>query len=273
MFQVSTKRFFRSRVLLPLAAMAVSVLPGSTAEAKRAKKASASACGIDYLPFVEGTEWKYQYSIPPGVEEKENALKTKDPETLTITVKKVEKDGAGANIILEEKYREVAFTTLLSCNSSGLIVPINSFFYVGELPGGLGMQVENAEYDGTMYPGKSGMKKGSSFFVKVKAQIKRPAAGKADAKHLLATLEMERQLTVGKKELVEVSFGAYDAMGVEFALSGRVSLAPTPDKQTFLPDGTATLWFAPGIGILRAYNRMEQGWELTSFTPAAAPSN
>ncbi len=237
----------------------------ATAQPK-SKKAKASACGIRYLPFVEGRTWKYQYVIPPNVAETENPLKTKLPETFTITVKSVEASKGGATITLEEKYRDTAFKTVLTCTGDKLIVPLTSFFYLGELPGGLLMDVSDVAIAGPMYPGKSGLKKGVSYFSKIKAKIARRTAGKGSAAHLPTTLEMERQLTVGKKEKIEVEHGLHNAYGVEFAVSGRVSLDLTPDKKVFLPDGVAKLWFADGVGVVRAYNRMEQGWALTEMS-------
>ncbi|MBL4632726.1 MAG: hypothetical protein JKY56_02575 [Kofleriaceae bacterium] len=256
--------------LSSLAVLTGPVLTGAGVETANAqgkgKNAKASACGIRYLPFVEGRTWKYQYVIPPNATEIEKPLKTKIPETFTITVKSIEASKGGATITLEEKYRDTAFKTVLTCTGDKLVVPLTSFFYLGELPGGLSMDVSDVAIDGPMYPGKGGLKKGVSYFAKIKAKIARPTTGKASAAHLPTTLEMERQLTVGKKEKVEVEHGLHNAYGVEFAISGRVSLDLTPDKKVFLPDGVAKIWFADGIGVVRAYNRMEQGWALAEMS-------
>jgi hypothetical protein len=80
---------------------------------------------------------------------------------------------------------------------------------------------------------------------------------------------MERQITVGRREDVEVEHGIHRAYPVEVAISGRVALDVSPDKQVPLPDGNAVLWFTPGLGLVRAYNRLGQGWELAEMTDDA----
>lgn len=267
---LDSKRSSLSSLAL-LSAMALTFVGGTmgaeaVGDAKPNAKKVSGACGIKFLPFVEGRSWKYQYVIPPNASEEEKPLKTKLPETFTITVKSIEETKTGATITLEEKYREIAHATVLTCTGSKLSVPMSSFFYLGELPGGLNMQVSDLKVEGLMYPGSAGLKKGVFYFAKVKAKVARPAMGESEAKHLPATFEMERQLTVGNKEKIEVEQGLHNAYGVEFAVSGRISLEVTPDKKVFLPDGVAKLWFADGVGVVRAYNRMEQGWELAEMT-------
>lgn len=259
---------FRASILA-LSAIALLSASPDRAEAKRKQKGKAAACNLSYLPFVEGMSWKYQYAIPPGVEARAGGLKAKVPDTFTIVVKSVEAKSAGATITLEESYRKVVRQTVLTCDSKGLRVPLESFYFAGELPGALGIQVENLEVEGAMYPGKAGLKRGESFYSDIKAQIVRTAGGDAKVEHPNASLEMERQITVGTRTDVEVEHGIHTAYPVEVALSGRAALAPTPDKQVALPDGIAMLWFAPKLGLVRSYNRLGQGWELVEHTDAA----
>ena len=68
---------------------------------------------------------------------------------------------------------------------------------------------------------------------------------------------------------VEVEHGIHKAYPVEVAISGRVTLEPTPDKPVPMPQGNAMLWFATDIGLVRAYNRLGEGWELSSHTNVA----
>ena len=84
-----------------------------------------------------------------------------------------------------------------------------------------------------------------------------------------AKIELERQITVGQRIDVEVEHGIHKAYPVEVAISGRVTLEPTPDKPVPMPQGNAMLWFATDIGLVRAYNRLGEGWELASHTNAA----
>ncbi len=261
--------------LLPtfsLCTLALLIGSSSNAEAKRKKKAKgpAPACSMNFLPLVEGTTWKYQYAIPPGAPEAPGGLKAKAPDTFQVVVKKVESSKEGAKISLEESYRKVVQNTVLTCDKKeGLVVPINSFFFSGELPGAIGMVVEDLKLKGDMYPGSSGLKKGESYYVDVKATIVRNAGEDSKVVHPKAALEMERQITVGSKEDVETEHGIHPAYKVDVALSGRLALEVSSDKSVPLPEGSATLWFSNGIGLIRSYNRLGQGWELVEHTNAA----
>ncbi len=238
-----------------------------TAEAQRRSRRSkaAIACKMSYLPFAAGRSWTYQYVIPPGVEDLPGGLKAKIPETVTIKVKSVEAKSGAATITLQESYREVSQETILTCDAEGLVVPLQSFFFAGELPGALGMTTENVDTKGKIYPGSAGLKRGESMYVEIKADVIRASAEGTKVKHPAAKLEIERQITVGASQEVEVEHGIHKAAFVEVAISGRSSLAPMPDKKIALPEGNAQLWFASGVGLVRAYNRLGQGWELVKF--------
>lgn len=240
------------------------LLPTQAQARPKKNKSTPTACNISYLPFSPGMKWKYQYAIPPGVDETPNLLKSKVPETFEIEVLSVDSKAGKTTISLAETYRDVKRETTLSCNKEGLSVPVDSFFFAGELPGAIGMTVENASMKGEMYPGSKGLKKGAVLFVEVKTEVVQANA----AEHNKAMLEIERELTVGKKEDVEVEHGIHSATMVQVALSGRAKLDASPTHEIPLTDGKAMLWFAPKLGLVRAYNRLSQGWELVSVTDA-----
>ncbi len=263
---------FSAPILSSLCALALLAFAGSHADAKRNKKAKGPtpACGISYLPLIEGTTWKYQYAVPPGANESPAGLRAKVPESFQIVVKEVKARKDSATITLEESYRKVVRTTVLTCDKkAGLVVPIDSFFFAGELPGAIGISIEDLKLKGEMYPGSAGLKKGDPYYVDVKATIIRNAGGDSKVEHPKSKLEMERQITVGSREDVEVEHGIHTAYKVDVALSGRLALDLSPDKSVPLPEGSATLWFAKGIGVVRSYNRLGQGWELTEHNNAA----
>tara|TARA_R110002096_G_scaffold77896_6_gene183257 strand:+ start:21051 stop:21800 length:750 start_codon:yes stop_codon:yes gene_type:complete len=242
----------------------------SDANAQRRGKSSAkTACKMKFLPFVAGHTWTYQYVIPPGVEERAGGIKATVPETLTITVKSVEPSSAGTAITLTESYREVTTETVLTCDSKGLTVPLTSFYFAGELPGALGMTTDGLAVKGEFYPSAAGLTRGASMYVEIKTDVQRNSAPETNAKHPLAKLEIERQITVGGSEDVEVEHGIHKSTAVEVALSGRTALVNDLEKKVSLPEGNAMLWFSNGIGLVRAYNRLGQGWELETFKDAA----
>jgi hypothetical protein len=262
-----------SSTLVSLALVAASFAMTGDAEAQRKgrgkKTAAKAACKIKFLPFVTGYSWGYQYVIPPGVEERAGGIKAKVPETLTITVKSVAPTSEGTAITLTESYRKVSTETVLTCDSKGLNVPLNSFYFAGELPGTLGITTDALAAKGEIYPSAAGLSRGASMYVEIKADVIRNSAPDTTAKHPLAKLEIERQITVGGSEEVEVEHGIHKATAVEVALSGRTALVTDLEKKVSLPEGTAMLWFSNGIGLVRAYNRLGQGWELQTFKDAA----
>lgn len=263
---------FSARLSASLCALALVLLAAPNADAKRKKKKSgpAPACDMNYLPFVLGVTWKYQYTIPPGVSDAPGGLRAKVPDTFQVVVKKVESTKESATITLEESYRKVVRTTVLTCDKkAGLVVPMDSFYFSGELPGAIGVTVEDLNLKGEMYPGSVGLKKGESYYVDVKATVLRAAGGDSKVEHPKSKLEMERQITIGEKTDVEVEHGIHTAYEVDVALSGRLALDVSPDKSVPLPEGSSTLWFANGIGLVRSYNRLGQGWELVEHNNAA----
>ncbi len=256
-------------VSLAIVATSFAMTGEATAQRKSRGKAAKAACKMKFLPFVTGYTWTYQYAIPPGVEDRPGGIKAQAPESLTITVKSVESAAAGTAITLTESYRKVATETVLTCDSKGLTVPLNSFFFAGELPGALGIQLEGLDAKGEMYPSASGLSRGASMYVEIKTDAIRNSAPETTAKHPTAKVEIERQITIGGSEDVEVDHGIHKATAVEVALSGRTALATDLEKKVSLPEGKAMLWFSNGIGLVRAYNRLGQGWELTTFKDAA----
>ena len=262
----------RSCTLVSLALLAAGLATSSQADAKRNRRGKNSkaktACNMKYLPFVAGYTWTYQYAIPPGVEDRPGGIKAKVPETVTIKVKSVESKDASTTITLEESYRKVVTDTVLSCDSKGLTVPLDSFYFAGELPGALGMSSEGLDLKGEMYPAAGGLSRGTSLYIEVKAGVTRASAPDTTAKHPAAKLEIERQITIGGSEDVEVEHGIHSAIAVEVAISGRVALENDYEKKVSLPEGNAMLWFSSDVGLVRAYNRLGQGWELATFKGA-----
>lgn len=265
-------------VFLLTALSALLVLPSDGLAKKRKndkKGKAASACGLDYLPFSEGHSYTYAFVFPPDVDESTSAVKAKAPETFGFKVMSVSEGKSGTEIQLEERYvfklgerdQEVKYNTTLVCTDDKLEVPPTSFFFAGEL-GTLGMELQNVKTKGETFPGKAGLVRGDAKYMELKADVLRKPAGGAKIEHSAAKLEIERQITIGKKAEVEVDYGTFDATEVEVAMSGRTALAETADKQVSLPEGTATMWFVPNVGLVRVYNRMGQGWALSTRSDA-----
>src|SRR5690606_22147609 len=125
-------------VLLALAALAASP-GGADAKKKKRGKAGAPACGLAFLPLVEGAEWTYEHFVPPEVEIKPGSLHQNPPDVVKIKVLKVEDDGSKTRITVEESWRKVTVQNQLVCTDKSLQVPPTSFFFAGAPGGGVGI--------------------------------------------------------------------------------------------------------------------------------------
>jgi hypothetical protein len=226
---------------------------------KDKKPAGAPACGIDFLPLVEGTVLTYKSYVPDSAPK--NGLSVPPPDTLTVKVVKVETSGDGAAVTLEESYRKVVATTKLACDKNHLMVPPDSFFFAGEAGGGIGVTLDGLQATGDTYLVKGGLKENT--YEELKAVAKRTPTSGSGAQLPDAKLELERKMTVKGPEAVDVGTGPQKATRVEVDLTGRAQLAVKDEKELNMPAQHATLWFVPGTGLVKAEVTDRLGWTLS----------
>lgn len=240
-------------------------LAATPADAKRKRKAAGGdpACDAPYLPFVEGQKMVYTL-IPPDVEPK--GPRALWPTELTIEVKSIERRGKTATITLVESFRKRSIETTITCSDSGFRISPQSFFFVGEAGGGVGMTLENLKQDQADIPGPAAFRPGQEWTVYLKANVNRQITSEVKAETGNAKIEIDRSLKIGGRELVETGLGDQRAFRIDVMLSGRAAVEPALDKWVDLPTSSATLWLAPGLGVVRAMNRYGHGWELKSHS-------
>jgi hypothetical protein len=261
-----------SRLAVAAAAVAAAAVLASpiAAEGKKKKKdkeagaaaAGKPACGIAFLPLVEGTTWTYKYFVPENVDAAP-ALHINSPETLTIHVDKVapSADG-GSTITVTESYRKVSLTHDLTCSKDNLQVPIDSFFFNGEPGGGIGMKIDKIDRKGETFLLKGGLKENT--FQEFKAEVTRTPTQGSGAAIPPAILEVERKMTVKGKEPIDSEMGMHkNTIRIDIELTGRAALDTQKDKPLNMPAMPSTMWFAPGVGVVRAESRAGWGWKLT----------
>jgi hypothetical protein len=282
----------RARLAFLVAAATFALVPAALAakgkreNGKKAGKA-APACGITFLPLTPGTVWVYA----PVVEEKKpeaNKTNFSLPSTYTVEVLKVEpaevaggapaeekkaksqKPNKGARVTLRESYRKVSRVTTIECNEYGLFVDPQSFFYTGEIGGGLGMElsdIKRGEEPNPTWPGKEGLQSGDTWREDLTAIVKRtPAKDSGLAALPEAKIEIEREVRIGKTETATTSAQEYPkAVHVDVGLEGR---AFGQDKAVAMPESRAAFWFSEGVGLVRVENRFAQVWELVESKTA-----
>ena len=258
-----------SRLLALVAAAAVlsSPLVAEGKKKKKDKEAKAGApakpaCGIAFLPLAEGTEWTYKYFVPENAEVPPG-LHVNPPDTLSIKVDKVVPSADGATITVTETYRKVSVTHDLTCTKDNLQIPIDSFFFNGEPGGGLTIKVDKLDRKGETFLLKGGLKEDT--YQEFRAQATRVPTEGSGAAIPPATLEVERKMVVKGKEPTESDFGEHkSAIRVDIELTGRAALESQKDKPFNMPAVPSSMWFAPGVGVVRAESRMGWGWKLQS---------
>lgn len=229
-----------------------------------AVKAGAPACGIAFLPLVEGTEWTYNYFVPDNAVIPEGQLHVEAPKTLTVHVDKVTASGDGATITVTESYRKVSLTHDLVCTKDNLNIPIDSFFFNGEPGGGIGIKIDKVDRKGESFLLKGGLKENT--FQEFRAMATRVPTEKSDAAIPPATLEVERKMTVKGKEPTESDMGEHKgAIRVDIELTGRAALDTQKDKPLNMAAIPSSMWFQPGVGVVRVESINGWGWKLAAM--------
>lgn len=248
-------------------AAAAALLASPLAEGKKKKKEetagkpAAPACGISFLPLVEGTEWTYKYFVPEGTSTPEGQLHTNPPESLTIKVDKVVPSGDGATITVTETYRKVSATRELTCSKDALQVPIDSFFFNGEPGGGIGIKIDKVDRKGDSFLLKGGLKENT--FQEFRAVATRVPTGKSGAAIPPANLEVERKMTVKGKQPTESDLGEHKtAVRVDIEITGRAALETQKDKPLNMATIPSSMWFQSGVGLVRVESPLAWGWRL-----------
>lgn len=248
-----------------LAALVLLVLVPRTAGAgPKRHKAPPPACGIDYLPLAEGSQWTYDFFVPDNAPAHQGVF-VQDPQHLTVKVVSVKKEGATTTITVQTSYRKVSVTTQLTCDKQHLVVPPESFFFAGEPGGGLDMDLEDVQVTGDAYLDK-GL---SDTYEELKATAVRHPTEGSGAEIPPAHLEVERKMTVQGRGPVETATSDVNAIKVVVDMTGRAALPSQKDKPFNMPAQQTTMWFAPHTGLVRVETKSGQGWKLASYTTAA----
>ena len=230
-------------------------------EAAAAGKPGAPACGISFLPLVEGTEWTYKHFVPENAEIPPG-LHVNAPETLTVRVDKVTPSADGATITVTESYRKVSVTRELTCSKDALQIPIDSFFFNGEPGGGIAIKIDKVERKGDSFVLKGGLKENT--FQEFRATATRVPTDKSGAAIPPAALEVERKMTVLGKQPTESDVGEHKtAIRVDIELTGRAALDTQKDKPLNMATIPSSMWFQPGVGLVRVESRLGWGWRLS----------
>lgn len=245
---------------------------------------TAGACGAKILPLVEGNSWRYvSVPAPLPAESAIARIAPAQPNTIVITVKKVEKQGTDTIATLEEKVtidrtrekdkpiiEEYAYESTITCTDKKFDVSPNSFFFAGEPGGYLGLEITKLDRKNTsMALTKGGIGENEWREDLVILYAKKPTEG-SGAKLGSGKLELERRFTPQEPEQVVTKQGAYKSEKIGLITTGRVTLdapgSPTM-KPMELPAGwVSTLWLADNVGMVQALNKYAHMYQLSELS-------
>jgi hypothetical protein len=247
----------------------------------RAQKKPKPACGIRYLPLIDGNSWSYEPMASPialTADEKKRLLALeahapKPPRKIDIKVVGVVPQEDGSTVItlqettVHQNDDKVERETTLRCTSKKMEISPQSFFFAGEPGGGLKMELTNLVWDDS-FPGRQGFRQARIWLIKVTGDLARDTTKGTGAKLSGGKIEIERKITVALRERLTTASGTYkQAVAVWYQMSGRASVGPNLDKSVEIPLGeNGILWFQDGVGMVQVRNRSAQWYQLVDKT-------
>ena len=264
-----------ARIAILFSVIAFVVAAG--AQPARAQKKPKPACGIKYLPFIEGNSWSYEPMASPIAltsDEKKRLLALeahapKAPTKVLIKVVSVVPQEDGSTVIslqettVHQNDDKVERETTLRCTPKKLEISPQSFFFAGEPSGALKMELTNLVWEDS-FPGREGFRQAREWLIKVTADVSRDTSKGTGATLSAGKIEIERKMTVALKERLTTASGTYKrAVAVWYQMSGRSSVGPNFDKSVEIPLGeNGILWFEDNVGLVQARNRSAQWYQL-----------
>ena len=244
------------RTIVALALAVVAGTAGSVAAAKKEKKPKAPppACNMRSIPLVMGYVWTYKSG----------------PHTVLLRVAEVTegKDAAGepATVVkMEEKYQDRTVSTTFTCSEAkGLVISPDSFLFAGEPGGAVGAAATVGKRESvTLLPDKE-LKEGAAWIEKVHGELARPDVGGQGAAHKAAKFEVERHVSVGRSEQIEIPLGKASAQKISFELRGRGIV--DNEKYEIPIKRPGALYLMKGLGVVKIEDAFDRDWELVSTT-------
>lgn len=241
------------RNVIASAAVALALLVPAVATAAKPKAAGGAApvaCGLKALPLAQGNTWTYRSG------------------NVQVLIKVLEvapgKDFAGkpaTTITLEEQANGRTLKTTATCTpAGGLQLPLDSFFFLGEPGGSVNATTTITSRDrATLLPDDQ-VVDGNGWIEVVKADVTRTDASSAGAKHLPASVEIERHVNVKESANLMIGIGQFSAQRIVFELRGRGIVGEEKTEIPIKRPGAAFL--VKGVGFVKIDDAFDRTWEL-----------
>lgn len=213
------------------------------------------ACGLTYMPFVEGYEWTYS----PIESLTENIT------TITIKVVSVKTKKGTTTILLEETYGDTTINTTATCTRRrGLRVSPESFLFSAEPATIHYLTIENLvqkkDYE---YPPASKWKPSKQMLGTFDFDVLRRSGMNSKAVHHPAKINLTYLSEIKKSPPITLETIKFKrALMVEVVVQGEALVA---DQTAIMQNDTkAIFWMVPRLGIVQAQDAKGQAWQLTN---------
>lgn len=257
-------------------------IPATAAAQKPPKR----ACGLPFLPLVEGNKWQYEpVESPVQAQEKDNDKKKRmrekntpaQPKKITVEVTSVVAEKESTKVTLKESYDGIEFTTSLVCTKTSLDVDPYSIFFAAQPGGALQMDLKVTKHTGHSFTidrrGKL-PKNGTPWNEELEADITRTAAEGTGAVLEPAKLNVWRVSTFQGTQQIDTNSGSYSgAQAIQVELGGKVTMKDPDGKDITveIPANTVNfMWFDKRVGAVQFYNSYGHMYQLVE-TNIGAP--
>ena len=222
------------------------------AAAEPAAVAQPAPCPNPWFPLEEGLKLSYRAG------RSELHISTRDIRPTA--------DGAGLTGTVDVQIKNRQGSTEATCGADGVKTGLGGL--EGTLLSASGLDVEVVAADGVAVPPPSRMVKGGSWKNSLSIKMRPPEKAKLGGLRPVISTTFDKESTVVGEEEVTVAAGTFKALKVSNRTTARSSNRAGADPGRSIE---STLWFAPGVGLVKIQTGNSVDLELTEVErPAAA---
>lgn len=235
----------------PLVFALMLVAVPALAKKEKTPKTPPPACGLRSIPLALGNVWTYKSG----------------QHTVLVRVAEVgpEKEDGTVEIKMEEKFQDRTLQTTWTCNEKkGVVIAPDSFFFAAEPGGAVASTVTITKRDNVTLQADKDLEPGGGWVEKVHGELARTDTGGQGATHKPGKWEIERHVSVGNSEQLELAIGKANALRITFELRGRGLVENEKFEIPIKRPGA--LYVMKGLGVVKLEDAFDRDWELVSTT-------
>jgi hypothetical protein len=226
--------------------------PAAPAPAEPAPAAEVAPCPNPFFPLEEGLRLSYRAG------RSEVQILTRDVQPVA--------EGAGLKGTVEVNIKDRKGSTEATCGADGVKTGLGGL--EGTLLSASGLDVEVVGASGVAVPPPAQMVPGGSWKNSLSIKMRPPEKAKLGGMRPVISTTFDKESTVEGEEQVTVEAGTFQALKVKNRTTARSSNRASADPGRSIE---STLWFAPGVGLVKIQTGDSVDLELVRVErPAAA---